>query len=114
MSLQELRPHRLSGELFTEISKTLLTASVLVVCQCIFWLPRDRPLCRNTLQFSLGIQGTPKRCLGPDWELWHWMHVFLHQPMIRQTWITPGSDLGKEEYMQALIAWIWLASERKT
>ena len=34
--------------------------------------------------------------------------------MIRQTWITPGSDLGKEEYMQALIAWIWLASERKT
>ena len=113
MSLRWLCPPGLSGE-FTEISKTLLTESVLVVCQCIFWLPRDCPLCRNTLQFSLGIQGPPKHCLGPDWELRLWMHVRVHQPMIRQTWISPGSDLCEEEYVEALIAWIWLASERKT
>lgn len=34
--------------------------------------------------------------------------------MIRQTWITPGSDLCKEEYVEALIDWIWLTAERKT
>lgn len=34
--------------------------------------------------------------------------------MIRQTWITPGSDLCKEEYVEALIGWIWLTAERKT
>ena len=59
-----LSPHRLGGEFFTEISGTLLTRPVLIVCQRIFWFPRDCPLCRDTLPFSLGTQGSPSIAWG--------------------------------------------------
>ena len=108
-----LSPHRLGGELFTEISGTLLTRPVLIVCQRIFWSPRDCPLCRDTLQFSLGTQGSPEHCLGSDWELWLWTHICLYQPVMRRSWILQGPDMCREEYMEPLIDWLWQAAEGK-
>lgn len=42
------------------------------------------------------------------------MYICLHQPVIRQIWILPGSDLCEEGYVEALTDWIWLAADRET
>lgn len=57
MNLWWLCPCRLSGELFTEINKTLLTEPVPTVCQCTYWFPRNCPICA-TLPILLRHSGT--------------------------------------------------------
>ena len=74
--------------------------------------PNSHPPCFDALPFSLGTQGPPEHCLGSYCELWLWTHVCLHQPVIRPSWISQGSDLCREEsIMEALIDGIWLAAK---
>ena len=88
MSLRQLRPHRLSGKLFIEVSDTLLTKPVLTVNVSFVF--------QGPVPFASGLRDL-ELCLGLDWELWFWTHVCLHQPVIRQSWISQGSDLCREE-----------------
>ena len=69
---------------------------------------RDCPLGCDILPFYLGTQGPPEHCLGSDWDLWLWTHVCLHQPVIRPSWISQGSDLQRR-VLRGSLNWLDLA-----